>query len=392
VAATDTGCPTPGRESRARRALALLQHSRTRFPGLVVAHVAALLGGALAAGSVHAVVLPEDHADAMYHVYKGGGLTASGPALLVRKKLGDQLSLSGAYYVDKVSNASIDVVSTASPYKETRNEYTLGADYLVRDSLVSVSMSNSKEPDYVAKNVNVDVSQDVFGGMTTLSLGFSRGDDDVGRSDIGMFDTARHWRYRLGITQILSPTWLASANFEAIADDGYLGNPYRVAVVFGAYERERNPRTRSSRALKLRTVGSVTPGSAVHADYRYFSDNWRIRAHTVELGYSRYFGDKWLADWNLRYNTQTKASFYSDNASAETLYVSRNRQLSTYKSYGLGAKVAYTAARVSGKYEVKLNAAAERIQFKYSDFTDIRTGEAYKYGANVLQLFVSATF
>ena len=28
-----------------------------------------------------------------------------------------------------VSNASIDVVTTASPYKETRNEYGLGADY-----------------------------------------------------------------------------------------------------------------------------------------------------------------------------------------------------------------------------------------------------------------------
>jgi len=338
------------------------------------------------------VVLPEDRADAMYHVYDGGGLKASGPALLVRKKVGDQLSLSGAYYVDKVSNASIDVVTTASPYKETRNEYTLGADYLTRDSLISMSASSSKEPDYVAKNVNLDVSQDVFGGMTTISLGYSRGADDVGKKTLGFFDSARHWRYRLGVTQILTPTWLVSVNAEAVSDDGYLGNPYRVARLFGATVPESNPRTRSSRAVKLRAVGSLTAGSAVRMEYRYFQDNWDIRAHTLEVGYARYFGDKWLVDWNVRYNKQSHALFYSDNAAVQSLYISRNRQLSTFDTLGLGAKAAYTVARLAGQYEVKLNAAYARLRFDYSDFTDVRTGQAYQYDANVLQLFVSALF
>ena len=48
------------------------------------------------------------------------------------------------------------------------------------------------------------------------------------------------------MTQILTPRWLMSANFEAISDDGYLGSPYRVARVFGAAVPERNPRTRSA--------------------------------------------------------------------------------------------------------------------------------------------------
>ena len=54
------------------------------------------------------------------HLYRGGGVTADGPALLVRKSIADKVSLSGSYYVDAVSNASIDVVTTASPFKETR--------------------------------------------------------------------------------------------------------------------------------------------------------------------------------------------------------------------------------------------------------------------------------
>ncbi len=75
----------------------------------------------------------------MSHVYNGGGVTATGPALLVRKSLADKVSLSGSYYVDSVSNASIDVVTTASPFKEKRTAYGLGVDYAARDSLITLS-------------------------------------------------------------------------------------------------------------------------------------------------------------------------------------------------------------------------------------------------------------
>lgn len=354
---------------------------------------AGLIGGALAGGVAAAAPnLPEDRADAMYHVYDGGGLKAYGPAVLVRKKLGENLSLSGSYYVDMVSNASIDVVTTASPYKETRNEYIVGADYIVRDATVSVSTSHSKEPDYIADATSIDVAQEVFGGMTTLSLGYTRAHDKVGRKGEGFIDSATHWRYRFGLTQILTPTWITSLNMEAVSDDGYLGSPYRVARAFGAAVPERNPRTRSSRAVKWRVLGEVTPGNALRAEYRYFWDNWDIKAHTVELGYSRQFGDNWLVDWYGRYYTQDKALFYTDNATALTTYLSRNRQLSTFKSGSLGAKMAYTLKRVPGSYEVKLNAAFEMIRFKFADYIDTRNGKPYEHDASIIQVFVSANF
>src|SRR5438309_4241522 len=75
--------------------------------------VAGLLGGVLAATTTKGAELPEDRADAMYHLYDGGGVTASGPAVLIRKSLFNSVSLSGSYYLDMVSNASIDVVTTA---------------------------------------------------------------------------------------------------------------------------------------------------------------------------------------------------------------------------------------------------------------------------------------
>lgn len=370
-----------------RRVLALLRSHRVA----PAAQVLAVLGTALAATEAPAATLPEDQAEAMVHIYDADGLRATGPAVLVRKKLGSNVSLQGSYYVDQVSSASIDVVTTASPFKETRKEYTVGADYLVRDSILSVSTTHSSEPDYVARTVNVDVSQDMFGGMTTVALGYSRGSDNVGRKDVGFFDQARHWRYRLGVTQILSPTWLMTLNGEVVSDDGYLANPYRSARVGGAFVPENDPRTRSSRAVRVGTTATLAPGSAVHGGYRYFWDNWAIRAHTLEGGYSRYFGDKFLADWTVRLHSQGKALFYSDNALVDTVYLSRNRQLSTFKNLGLGAKLTYSAGKV-GEYDVKLSAAYELLHFKYSDFTDIRTGNAYALNAHILQLFASATF
>jgi hypothetical protein len=226
-----------------------------------------------------------------------------------------------------------------------------------------------------------------------VNLGFTRASDKVGEKGTpGHFDTARHWQYRVGVTQILTPRWIASANFEAISDDGYLGSPYRVAIVFGAAVKERLPRTRSSRAIKLRAVGDLGSRSAMRAEYRYFWDTWAIKAHTAELGYSRYFGEPWLADAFVRLHSQKAALFYSDNASIETLYVSRSRHLSTFNSVGLGGRLSYVWKKAPGKYEVKANAAYELVNYKYKDFTDIRTGSPYSVNANVLQLYLTATF
>ena len=75
-------------------------------------------------------VLPDDRADLMYHYYDGGGVTIDGPSLLVRKKFAEKYAVNASYYVDMVSSASIDVITTASPYKEERTQYGVGFEYL----------------------------------------------------------------------------------------------------------------------------------------------------------------------------------------------------------------------------------------------------------------------
>jgi hypothetical protein len=357
------------------------------------ARLAGLAAGGMAAAGAEAATLPQDRADLMYHYYSGGGVKATGPALQVRKSVGDSVSLDGSYYVDSVSSASIDVVTTASPYSERRTESGLGVEYLYRDALISVSGSRSNEPDYKAKRTNIDVAQDVFGGMTTLNLGYTLGHDDVGQHNAPNFSaTADHWQYRFGLTQVLSPVWLASANYEAISDQGYLGSPYRSARVLGALQPESMPAARSSRALSLKTSVYLDPHRAVRGEYRRFWDTWGVRANQLEAAFTGYPDDKWLMETYGRWYRQGAALFYSDDFSTKMTYMTRNRQLSAFTSVGVGAKFSYTAMHRPGVGDLKLNAAYEFLHFKYDNFTDIRSGAAYSFNASVIELFASAFF
>lgn len=363
----------------------------TRWPGL--------LGSAMAgsaATQASGATLPEDKAELLYHVYDGGGVKATGPALLVRKSIADRVSVSAQYYVDAVSNASIDVVTTASPFKETRTAWDFSVDTVVRDTTLSLGLNKSREPDYTADTFSADASHEVFGGMTTVSLGFSRARDQVGQKGVaGWFDQATHWQYRTGLTQILTPRWLMSANLEVVSDAGYLGSPYRAARVFGAAVPERNPRTRTSRAVKLRSItdtAALLPRSSLRAEYRYFWDTWAIKAHTFELGGSRYIGESFLLDVSLRSYSQSKALFYSDNAQSETVYLSRNRQLGTFTSTSFATRVGYSWPGAPKGWDVKLNGGYEFKQFRFKDFTDLRSGNLYRHNAHVLQMYVTAGF
>jgi hypothetical protein len=364
-----------------------------RAAGQLLQRLLGVAGGLFAVGAAKAVDLGPDQAEVLYHRYQGAGLQASGPAVLVRKGFLGHTAVTGTAYVDAVSSASIDVVTSASPYSERRTEYGLQAEHVHRDARLTVSASNSSEPDYQARRLGLDVSQEVFGGMSTVSMGFTRGNDNVKKHGEPTFArTADHWQYRVGASLILTPRCLVSANAEAMADAGFLGSPYRVAQVFGATVPERVPETRSARAIKLRVVGDLGSRNALQAGVRYYWDSWGIAGTTVDAVYTQHVGQAWLLDATVRVHTQRKAVFYSDNAQADTLYVSRNRQLGSFQDTSLGARAAYTFKQVLGPNDLTVHGAFERVRYSYSDFTDLRTGQLYRYHANVMQVHVSTTF
>ncbi len=357
------------------------------------------LAGLLLLPPALAAVLPEDRADSMYHYYRGGDVTVSGPALLVRKSVGDSVSVSGRYYMDSISSASPDVVSGGSPYKDKREEFGLGVDVLHGSSLISAFLSSSKESDYLADTYSLNVSHELFGGLTTVNMGYSQGQDVVQRVDTSFESGINRYSFRLGLSQVLSKSLLLGLNYEGIAEDGYLSNPYRSVRILGAFREEIYPGTRDSQALALRLVKGFSSdnravGSSVRAEYRYFRDNWGIRSNTMGLAYQRYFGARWLGELHYRYYQQSAASFYSDNFLTEMTYMARDKELSTFHNHSIGTKLSWALLRQRFLFfeRASLNLAHDYILFSYDNYTNVRTGQLYSFGANVLQLYISAWY
>ena len=357
--------------------------------------------------SVHSAVLPQERADAMYHSYQGGGMSIDGPSILLRKQIGNSISVSANYYVDTISGASIDVLATASPYAEERTEYSVGMDYIRNKTLMNLSYTTSTENDFAAKNISFGLSQDFFGDLTTLSLGYSRGNDEVGkRGDDTFLEEAERQNYRLGLTQVLTKNMILGLSFENIADQGYLNNPYRSVRFVDAnsekgyrFETEVYPTTRTSNAAALTANYYLPYRASVYAEAKLFSDTWGIDATTYKVGYIHTFADDWIVEVRGRYYAQDKADFYQDlyQRSEEFNFRARDKEMSTFSNVSVGLSVTYEFRFSAANWLKKstLNLDFDHVQFDYDDFRnvllDAPVGDEplYQFSANITRLYVS---
>lgn len=373
--------------------------------------ILALLFGA---SSVHAAVLPEDRADVLYHSYDGGGAEISGPSVLVRKKFGEHLSGTLNHYIDNVSSASIDVITTASPYTEKREENSLSFDFLNEKTLMSVGYTESEESDFDASTFSFNISQDFFGDLSTLSMGYAQGDNIVrNNTDPSFIKDVLTRNYRVSLSQVITKNFIMALALETMTDEGYLNNPYRTVryvdntVPLGySFQKEEYPNTRTSNAFALRGRYFMSHRAALHGGYRFFTDTWGIDAHTFELGYTLPHEEDWVFELSYRFYDQTRADFYSDlfpfgglDIRAQT-FLARDKEMSTFTSQTLGLGATYEFKR-HGTGLIKrgsLNFHYDYIHFDYADFRDITVvttaGEEplYSFDAGVIRLFVSIWF
>ena len=361
-------------------------------------------------GVARAGVLPDDRADLMYHRYEGGGLTVDGPSVLVRKKFGDHVSAAYNYYVDMISSASIDVVTQASPYKETRTQNSLSVDAIDGKSTYSAGYIYSKEPDYKAQTAFASISQDMFSDLTTVTFGYTRGWDKVGERGTTRNDPVDHHGWNVGVTQVLTRNLLLNLSYEATDSQGFLSNPYRQARYLDpaeplgyAYEKQVYPENHSGNAGSAVLKYYLPWRAAVTGTYRYYSDNWGIRAQTGELGYTQPVGRAWTLDAHARYYHQNHADFYSDlySYASSQNYLARDRELATFDSmvYGIGATWEYRVQRFAWLQKGTVNFTWNRMHISYDDFRNLEvqnvppgTEPLYTLDADIFQAFVSFWF
>ena len=392
----------------------------------------ALAGGAVFSPQASAGVLPEDRADLLYFRYDGGGVTINGPSVLVRKSIGEHVSVQANYYIDMVSSASVDVETSASPYDDERTQSSLSMDFLHGKSTYTIGYVNSDESDYKAKTLYAGVSHDMFGDLTTVSFGFKKGENEVFRNvkidgvkqnDPTFFEKMESKSYSVGVSQIITKNLILSGQYEVITDEGWLNSPYRsvrflITQDTQGQQPEQYPKTHSSNSVSVRAKYFLPYRAALDGMYRFYSDTWGIIGHTAELGYVHpldkpWAGGNWIFEGRVHYYTQSAADFYMDIFPRADFsnFMARDKELATYTGItaGVNATYEFKIERFPWLTKGQLNLRYDYMAVDYDDFRDARyslgsfgvlpdepyapgTEPLYKLRANIYQFYISAFF
>lgn len=295
------------------------------------------------------------------------------------------LEAHAAYEADIVSGATeslkggrlspVDIVSSATDFKDTRHQFTGGITLNPLDSQVSFNYTHGTESDYHSKALAVQATTNFLQKNTQLSLGYGRGFDRVCTTAYAASDSPSVKRpldsskgcfsatedrasrkvdldnFQTGWTQTWTPVFATQLVLYGALQHGFLENPYRSVVIAPAGDQalENHPDNRLRLAAALRAKYYVRPlRLAVTAGGRLYRDTWDILGQTYELEAERFLWPELRVMVRGRYYTQTEALFWSDDyTGGEPIdgprgqYWTGDRELSPLSSYLLGGRFVF---------------------------------------------------
>ncbi len=284
----------------------------------------AVIAALLLIRSTSADVLPDNRADVFYSKYSGGGMDITGYSATARAKITENFALEANYFIDKVSGASVDVLSQASVIKDERKQKSGTIEYLRDKTTYTASYMTSVERDYISDTASIGLSQSMFGDLTTVTLGFSDTRDKVGENNgtadkpvVAWLGHAMSRAYSGGVSQIITKNFITGVNLQVITDAGYLANPYRSIRYLDptnakgySLASQVYPDTHTSTAVQVQGKYYLPYRAAVTALYRFYTDTWGVVGNTYEVDYTHPIRNKWIFEGRARYYKQNSATFY----------------------------------------------------------------------------------
>ena len=122
-----------------------------------------------------------------------------------------------------------------------------------------------------------------------------------------------------GLTSVIDRRTTAQLNLSFGIANGYMTDPYKVFSIVDAngvewdqyFEGRPDSRTRWSITAKLNHM--TFPGNnGMHLTYRYYSDDWDIKSHTLDYAHRFIFGNADYLEPRIRLYSQSKAEFYQN--------------------------------------------------------------------------------
>ncbi|HEY1077608.1 MAG TPA: DUF3570 domain-containing protein [Fontimonas sp.] len=258
-------------------------------------------------------------------------------------------SMSGAspWYIrpEAGSGRPLQIMSGAS-IDETRVDVqgSVGVEMAGLDW--DIALGYSKEEDYEAINGGLETEYTPQEANYTLSGGigysYDRLDPTVGTSSPNVIDDADKDSLSLygGATWIINAQTVLQTTLSYGLHDGFLNDPYKWAWIVDRDNAVNDSRPGERKQIAISTrlrhyIGNL--GAAVHADYRYYSDDWDIEAHTLELAWNQIIDASWRITPAIRWYSQSQAEFYAPYYASlrNDGYASSDYRLSPYGALSL---------------------------------------------------------
>ncbi|MGD8784002.1 MAG: DUF3570 domain-containing protein [Thioalkalispiraceae bacterium] len=269
--------------------------------------------------------------------------------------------------------SSADTTPLDSSFHDTRVAINLGWEQpLAKDLSGNIGFNASTEYDYLSLGLSGALKWDLNQKNSTFTTGFAYNSDTVepvGGAPVGLTNMPVYPAVKavqstsedktvydviLGWTQVLGRKDLLQINYVYGNESGYLSDPYKIlSVVDGAtgdlvadqaqrYVYEKRPEDRTRHSLYTQWNHQFSE-DVLRVSYRYFTDDWGIDSHTLDMHYRYEMGGRHFLEPHIRYYTQSAADFYHTSLiDGQTYdYASADYRLADLTTTTIGLKYGY---------------------------------------------------
>lgn len=284
-------------------------------------------------------------------------------------------------------------------YQDTR--FAAGGNWtmpLTRVNRLSVGGKFSVEDDFVSGTVDASIARDFNDKNTTVSFGLYNEYDSIhpiGNTPVPGSDFTSLVRTGgkskdgvgalLGITQVMTRTWLTEFNLSVDRFTGYLNDPYKITSIIDSagdttgyvYENRPDQRTRKSAYWDNRVAWSSELSTAL--SLRYMSDDWAVRSDTAQLHLHWSWSNReQYIEPTFRWYRQTAANFYTpfilDMAKESSVFESSDSRLGAFRALTYGVKYALKLPGLGSRAESEFSVRAEYYQQTFNEEVPVPTG------------------
>ncbi|WP_229507136.1 DUF3570 domain-containing protein [Pseudoduganella rivuli] len=239
-------------------------------------------------------------------------------------------------------------VSGASRMKDERNGADIRVTRYLGRATVSAGAAYSGENDYHSKALSLAGTLASEDRNTTGGFAIGVSNDVISPVTLAVVGERRHaFEWMATLEQVLTRTDVVKADLSRSRGRGYYSDPYKFV--------DNRPRERDITSVLLRWNHAFNDGSALRSSYRWYTDTFGIRAHTLGTEWEKPLAGGWSVTPAVRLYSQSKADFYFDPVYDSTFgppfppgyvfgtktFMTADQRMAAFGAATFGLKVAY---------------------------------------------------